>query len=87
MQASNVWFYIFDFAVVGHSASTQLSPGMPVKNSPGSKPGASIVCERVIIHGLSRLKNLRKFAYSVKVMVSRGNSSIHMPNAEVCFHG
>ncbi|KAH7520311.1 hypothetical protein FEM48_Zijuj08G0130600 [Ziziphus jujuba var. spinosa] len=72
--------------VVAQSASLQLSLGLPVKNSPGSKPGTSMVCERVHIHGLSRLKNLKKIAHSVKVKLSGTNTSVFLPNAEVCFH-
>lgn len=57
-----------------------------MERSPGSKPGAKVLCERVEIHGLSRLKNLEKYAHSVKVKVSFVDSSIRPPNVEVCFH-
>ncbi|XP_062157155.1 uncharacterized protein LOC133864758 isoform X2 [Alnus glutinosa] len=72
--------------VVAQSNRLQLSSGLPVKNSPGSKPGTSVVCERVHIRGLSRLKNLKKFAHSVKVNVSQKDPSIRIPNPEICFH-
>lgn len=58
-----------------------------MEKSPGSKHGAIVLRERVLIHGLSRLKNLRKFAHSVKVNVSIVSSSARLPNVEVCFHG
>lgn len=74
------------FADVAPSASLQLSHGLPVKNSPGSKPGSFMACERVHIRGLSRLKYLKKIAHSVKVKLSGTNASVHLPNGEVCFH-
>lgn len=79
-------FYLFGFTVVAQSTRLQLSSGLPVRNSPGSKPGTSVVCERVHICGLSRLKNLKKFAHSVKVNVSQKEMSIRIPNPEICFH-
>ncbi|KAL5753152.1 hypothetical protein ACOSQ2_023659 [Xanthoceras sorbifolium] len=72
--------------VVGQNITLQLSPGLVVENSPGSKPGIKVVCGRVNIHGLSRLKNLKKFAHSIKVKVSQNSSILRRPNAEVCFH-
>lgn len=57
-----------------------------VEKSPGVKPGTSVRCARVHIHGLSRLRNLTKFAHSVKVNVSIVDSSARLPNVEVCFH-
>ncbi|XP_059282860.1 uncharacterized protein LOC132036520 [Lycium ferocissimum] len=72
--------------VVSQSTTLQISPGIVVENSPGSKPGTKVICERVNIHGLSRLKSLRKYAHSVKVNVSYLNPSGRLPNAEVCFH-
>ncbi|POO00697.1 NEMP family [Trema orientale] len=71
--------------VVAPSAVLQLSHGLPVQNSPG-KPGKTVLCERIHIYGFSRIKNLGKFAHSVSVKVSGRNSSVHLPNAEVCFH-
>ncbi|XVF15412.1 hypothetical protein REPUB_Repub09cG0150900 [Reevesia pubescens] len=73
--------------VVGEFNKTlQLSPGLLVEKSPGSKPGTKVVCERVHIDGLARFRNLKKFAHSVKVKVSQGNSTLRRPNVEVCFH-
>ncbi|KAF5958345.1 hypothetical protein HYC85_005570, partial [Camellia sinensis] len=74
------------FANVAQLTTLQISPRLPVEKSPGSKHGAIVLCERVLIHGLSRLKNLRKFAHSVKVNVSSVSSSARLPNVEVCFH-
>ncbi|WJX60625.1 hypothetical protein P8452_45811 [Trifolium repens] len=68
------------------NTTLQLSRGLPVGNSPGSKPGATVVVERVHIHGLSRFKNLGKFAHSVKVKVLPANSNVRLPNIEICFH-
>ncbi|ONI02741.1 hypothetical protein PRUPE_6G219400 [Prunus persica] len=72
--------------VAAESARLQLSHGMPVKNSPGSKPGTLVLCERVHIRGLSRLKYLGKFANTAKLKISATNSSIRIPAIEVCLH-
>ncbi|KAJ1414551.1 NEMP family [Sesbania bispinosa] len=68
------------------NTTLQLSHGFPVGNSPGSKPGATVVVERVNIHGLSRFRNLGKYAHSVKVKVLPTHSNVRLPNVEVCFH-
>ncbi|CAL5370956.1 unnamed protein product [Camellia sinensis] len=70
---------------VAQSTTLQISPRLPVEKSPGSKHGAIVLCERVLIHGLSRLKNLRKFAHSVKVNVSSVSSSARLLNVELNF--
>ncbi|PQQ12445.1 nuclear envelope integral membrane protein 1 isoform X1 [Prunus yedoensis var. nudiflora] len=72
--------------VAAESARLQLSHGMPVKNAPGSKPGTLVLCERVHIRGLSRLKYLGKFANTAKLKISATNSSIRIPAIEVCLH-
>lgn len=77
---------VFSFAVVSESSTVQLSPSLHVKNSPGSKPGITVVCDRVKICGVSRVRYLRKIANSVKVKVSLSNSSSRPSIAEVCFH-
>jgi len=76
------------FAALTQNATLQLSSGLPVGNSPGSKPGATVVVERVYIHGLSRFKSLGKFAHSfkVKVLPLPTDSNVRLPNIEVCFH-
>ncbi|KAL2348302.1 hypothetical protein Fmac_002302 [Flemingia macrophylla] len=68
------------------NTTLQLSRGLPVGNSRGSKQGANVVVERVHIHGLSRFRNLGKFAHSLKVKVLPTNSNVRLPNIEVCFH-
>ncbi|KAK4584899.1 hypothetical protein RGQ29_022533 [Quercus rubra] len=72
--------------VVGESTRLQLSHGLQVNTSTGSKPGTSVVCERVHIRGLPRLKNLGKIAHVVKVNVSQRDPSIRTSKTEVCFH-
>ncbi|KAB1998468.1 hypothetical protein ES319_D12G091000v1 [Gossypium barbadense] len=73
--------------VVGEFNKTlQLTPGVQVEKSPGLKPGTKVVCERVHVDGLPRFRNLMKFAHSVKLKVSQGNSTLRRPNVEVCFH-
>ncbi|KAM3756932.1 hypothetical protein ACB098_02G150300 [Castanea mollissima] len=72
--------------VVGESTRLQLSHGLPVNTSTGSKPGTSVVCERVHIRGLPRLKNLGKISHVVKVNVLQRDPSIRTSKTEVCFH-
>ncbi|KAK9284728.1 hypothetical protein L1049_023905 [Liquidambar formosana] len=99
ISAFTLWLLLFAFSIpsfvvsaiehsliVGKSTALQLSPGLPVEHSPGSKPGTSVFCERVKICGLSRLKNLKKIAHSLKAKVSLTNSSIRPSSVDVCFH-
>ncbi|XP_073156167.1 uncharacterized protein [Henckelia pumila] len=72
--------------VVSENTTLHLSPSLVVEKSPGLKPGTKVKCERVQIHGLPRLNHLNKFAYSVKVKVSRANPSGRSPSIEMCFH-
>ncbi|KAI7728787.1 hypothetical protein M8C21_015523 [Ambrosia artemisiifolia] len=71
---------------VAKFAFLQLSPSLVVKNSPGSKPGSQVVCERLEIIGLPRLRNLTSFFSSVKVKVTNVNSTGRPPSITVCFH-
>ncbi|CAH9118989.1 unnamed protein product [Cuscuta epithymum] len=71
---------------VSQSINLQLSPALPVENSPGAKPGTKVLCERVEIRGLPRFKNLDKYANSVTVNVSYVSQGGRPPNIEVCFH-
>nr|GMC64064.1 Nuclear envelope integral membrane protein [Ipomoea batatas] len=71
---------------VSQLTSLQLSPALPMENSPGSRPGAKVLCERVQIRGLPRLKNLNKYANSVIVNISHVTTGGRLPNVEVCFH-
>lgn len=72
--------------VVGESSTLQISPRLLVKNSPGLKPGTAVLCERVHIQGISRLKHLDKYAHSAKVKVTQNSSIIRQPLLEACFH-
>lgn len=74
--------------LVDNSTSLHLpfGSGLTVETCPGFKTGTSVICERIQIHGLSRLQNLRKYFHSVKVKVSVLNSSDRPINVEVCFH-
>ncbi|KAI3774548.1 hypothetical protein L1987_49106 [Smallanthus sonchifolius] len=71
---------------VAEFALLQLSPSLVVENSPGSRLGSQVVCERVEIIGLSRLTNLTSFFSSVKVKVINVNSTGRPPSISVCFH-
>ncbi|KAI3953310.1 hypothetical protein MKX01_042305 [Papaver californicum] len=70
---------------VAQPTTLKLSSGLLLEYSPGIKPGTVMVGERVNISGVSRLKNLKKYAHTVKVKVIAVDSS--RPNAiDVCFH-
>ncbi|KAK4393485.1 hypothetical protein Sango_1819300 [Sesamum angolense] len=62
--------------VVSGPMELELSPSLIVENSPGSKPGRKVKCERVQIHGLPRIEHLNKFANSLKVKVSCVNQVV-----------
>ncbi|KAL4316024.1 hypothetical protein AHAS_Ahas15G0243700 [Arachis hypogaea] len=70
---------------LNQNLTLQLSCGFPVGKSPGS-PGVAVVVERVRIRGLSRFRNLSKFAHSIKVKVLPADPNIRIPNIEICFH-
>lgn len=71
---------------VGKRESVKLDHLKLVENSPGVKLGSSVVCERVKICGLSRLKDVRKYAHVVKVRVSAMNTTVPGAKIEYCFH-
>ncbi|KAF6136868.1 hypothetical protein GIB67_018907 [Kingdonia uniflora] len=73
---------------VNQPTALRLTSGISVAKSPGSKPDSLRLCERVHIHGLSRLHNLRKYANLVKVNVSvpYGGRKGRLLTTEVCFH-
>ncbi|KAJ6907000.1 hypothetical protein NC651_017621 [Populus alba x Populus x berolinensis] len=78
---------ILGFAVVGEGSSkVQISPSLKVENSPGTKPGTWVLCERVDVHGFPRLKNLNKFFHSLMLKIPPSNSTLRRPKVEVCFH-
>ncbi|KAL3526896.1 hypothetical protein ACH5RR_011552 [Cinchona calisaya] len=72
--------------VVSQNTSLQLLPVTVVEISPGVKPGTKVLCERVGIQGLSRLKHLKKFPNTLRVKVSYVGTGIRPPTVEVCFH-
>ncbi|KAI4327336.1 hypothetical protein L6164_019809 [Bauhinia variegata] len=71
---------------LNQNTTLKLSHDLSVGNSPGSKSGTSVLCERVHIHGRSRLRNLSKFCHSMVVKVFPTNSDVRLPNVEICFH-
>ncbi|CAH9105361.1 unnamed protein product [Cuscuta europaea] len=71
---------------VSQSINLQLSPALPVENSPGAKPGTKVLCERVEIRGLPRFKNLDKYANSWTVNISYVSQGGRPANIDVCFH-
>ncbi|XP_058080351.1 uncharacterized protein LOC131228601 isoform X2 [Magnolia sinica] len=77
-----------EISIATHPTTLLLSSGRAVENSPGSKPGTLMVCERIHIRGQPRLQNLGKYAHSlkVKVNITQTSSRAHPRNIEVCFH-
>mgnify|MGYP004713468815 FL=1 len=73
-------------AVVTENTTLQLIPSLIVDKSPGVKPGTKVLCERVKVQGLSRLKHLKKFPNTSRVKVTYVGSSGRPPIIEVCFH-
>ncbi|XLR35124.1 hypothetical protein S83_063024, partial [Arachis hypogaea] len=71
---------------LNQNSTLQLSCGFHVGKSLGSNPGVAVVVERVRIRGLSRFRNLNKFAHSMKVKVLPADPNIRIPNIEICFH-
>ncbi|WCJ31438.1 hypothetical protein M5689_012933 [Euphorbia peplus] len=68
--------------VVGESTKLLLSPSFRVVDSPGTKPGSSLLCQRVHVRGLSRFTNLKKFSHSLKLTLNTST----VPKVAVCFH-
>ncbi|CAN1342988.1 hypothetical protein LINPERPRIM_LOCUS39645 [Linum perenne] len=73
-------------AAVGETSRLTVSPSLPVVDSPGTKLGTRLLCERVRFDGLARLKNLKKFSHSLKVNLTHSSSTLRGPSVEVCFH-
>ncbi|KAL8234584.1 hypothetical protein R6Q59_020684 [Mikania micrantha] len=76
----------FPSLTIAKSALLQLSPSLVVENSPGSRPGSKVVCERLEVNGLARLRNLTSFFSSLKLKVINANFTGRPPNIAVCFH-
>lgn len=68
----------------------RLPEGQLVEKFPGAKPGVVMTHNRVFIRGLSRVRNLKKYANSLKVracfILEDQNPSARVPPFEVCFH-
>ncbi|XP_072974344.1 uncharacterized protein [Typha angustifolia] len=62
--------------------------GVTVEDSPGSRPGAALACNRVHIRGLSRLRHPEKFAHALKIRVnvSQVDALFRIQTIELCFH-
>lgn len=66
-----------------------VADGVFVESSPGVRAGDLVACMRVRIHGISRIKNLKKFAVVTRVRVQAADSAayrISVPKVEVCVH-
>ncbi|XP_038978529.1 uncharacterized protein LOC120108871 [Phoenix dactylifera] len=74
--------------VVSHPGKLKLPPGRPVEGSPGSRLGSVMTCNRVHIHGVSRLRHPTKFAHSLKVRLSvtQRDALFRIQTIELCFH-
>ncbi|KAL1196467.1 hypothetical protein V5N11_023158 [Cardamine amara subsp. amara] len=71
--------------VVRETKELQVTPSVEVKGSPGLKPDRTVLCERILIHGLRRFKHIDKYAHSLKVMVNASTAG-KTSNIDVCFH-
>ncbi|RWW64959.1 hypothetical protein BHE74_00027757 [Ensete ventricosum] len=74
--------------VVAHPSKIVLPPGRVVEGSPGARPGAALACNRVHIHGFSRLRHPSKYprALKVRVSVDEGDALFRIQTVEICFH-
>ncbi|XP_019710600.1 uncharacterized protein [Elaeis guineensis] len=77
-----------ELSVVSHPSKLKLPSGRPVEGSPGSRPGSVMTCNRVHIHGVSRLRHPSKYAHSLKVhlSVAQGDALFRIQTIELCFH-
>ncbi|KAJ8498451.1 hypothetical protein OPV22_009003 [Ensete ventricosum] len=77
-----------DVSVVAHPSKIVLPPGRVVEGSPGARPGAALACNRVHIHGFSRLRHPSKYprALKVRVSVDEGDALFRIQTVEICFH-
>ncbi|KAJ4762873.1 transmembrane protein (DUF2215) [Rhynchospora pubera] len=75
-------------AVDSHPSSLVLPVGDAIVDSPGSRPGAKLTCNRVHIRGYSRLHHLSKYANALRVAVSvsEGDALFRVQTIELCFH-
>lgn len=75
-------------AVVSHPSKLVLLPGRPVDESPGARPGAVLLCNRVIVRGFSRLHKASKYANALKVtvFVDPVDALFRIQTTEICFH-
>ncbi|ONK59815.1 uncharacterized protein A4U43_C08F11100 [Asparagus officinalis] len=77
-----------NLSVISHPSKLQLPPGDRIEGSPGSRPGSIVTCSRVHIHGLSRLRDIDKYAHSLRIRVSfaQGDPSSRAQTVELCLH-
>lgn len=68
----------------------RLPEGQIVENFLGAKSGIVMTHNRVFIRGVSRIRNLEKYANSLKVragfVLEDQKSIVRVPPFEVCFH-
>ncbi|KAL0925979.1 hypothetical protein M5K25_004359 [Dendrobium thyrsiflorum] len=77
-----------EIVVTSHPSLLRLSPGRPVDNSPGTRTGAVVTCNRVHLRGLSRIRDLDKFFHALRLTasVSQGDGLFRIQTVELCFH-
>ncbi|KAG0458502.1 hypothetical protein HPP92_023659 [Vanilla planifolia] len=78
----------YDSSVVSHGSILLLAPGLPLEDSPGSRLGAVLTCNRVHARGLSRLRDFEKFFHSLKLTasISQGDVPFRLQSLEFCLH-
>ncbi|XP_028548576.1 uncharacterized protein LOC110104839 isoform X2 [Dendrobium catenatum] len=77
-----------EIVVDSHPSLLRLSPGRPVENSPGTRTGAVVTCNRVHLRGLSRIRDIDKFFHALRITasVSQGDGLFRIQTVELCFH-
>ncbi|KMZ69530.1 hypothetical protein ZOSMA_20G00060 [Zostera marina] len=100
LSAASFFFFFlllfFNFAdadgleVASHPVKIRLPEGQIVENFLGAKSGIVMTHNRVFIRGVSRIRNLEKYANSLKVragfVLEDQKSIVRVPPFEVCFH-
>ncbi|KAJ3673156.1 hypothetical protein LUZ60_006530 [Juncus effusus] len=77
-----------ELTVYSHPSSVVLPVGDLTEGSPGSRAGSKLACNRIHIHGYSRLRHLSNYAHALKIRlsVSQGDALFRVQTIELCFH-
>ena len=73
-----LFLVLADVSLGEKTALRPLADGVFVESSPGVNPGDLVACMRVRINGLSRIKNVKKFALSTRIKVQYAATASYM---------